>query len=137
MALPAIPIALLLKALGVTLTADMVSGILGGPTISSLVGADPEAAMAEREKLQADELMKFRQQEQRAAHRDEVAGSFMPNPNELAMLGSVVQSGMFDNEMSTPQENLLNYTARSLGISRDELARRTRPRSPFQQLRGY
>lgn len=142
MPLPAaIPIGLLLKYLlaagSTALTADMVSGILGGPTIGKLTGSDPEAANAERDKYQAEELTKFRQKEQMNAYADEFAGSMMVDPNEVATLGSVLQSGLFDDEMASPQQNLLNYVAREMGTTPETLSARTRRRSPFQQIRGY
>lgn len=136
MALPAaLPLlAKILQALLAGQTVNWLSGSLGGPTLEGMLGMDPDAALAEYQKRQAAETSRAQRSFQLDAMTEDFTSGLLPNSNEVATLGSV--SGLFDDDLRSPQENLAAYVARTLGTTPADLAARTRPTTPFAQLRG-
>lgn len=124
------------KALMALLLGDQVSGMVGGPTLEGLLSEDPEQLMAEHKKKQAGYLNEVQGREVRKALDQKVVSSMMPDPDDLLTLGSLVKSGMFDEELRGSPDALVKTVAAQLGMSPQALASKTTPKDPYTILKG-
>ena len=124
--------------LGYLFGAEAILDVLGLSPRKYLTGeAALEKEMAAKQTAQGAEVLKLKQGMEREALGQKFAAEGAPNPNDLLTMGSLVQGGFFDEEpVSDPNETLATFVARELGTTPQDLARKTRPATPFSMLRG-
>ena len=119
--------------------ADYLSGAVGGPTNGSMLGGDVEGAEPKRNASQEVELRKVAATQQRDGLFQKMQSGLGIDPEVLLTLGSLVQSGMYDRELTPPldpENSLASYVAKRMGMTQEQLEAKTRPRLPFDTLKG-